>query len=111
MGAALRYSFCGLRTALAGETSFRQETAVLFLLPVAGYFYGLPLAGLLTAMAGWLLVMALELMNMAVEAVCNLVSPGFNPLVKVAKDAGSAAVFLALLVNFGYWLYLACVFG
>jgi diacylglycerol kinase (ATP) len=51
--------------------------------------------------------MVFELMNIAIESVCNLVSPGFHPLVKIAKDAGSAAVFLAMLPNYILWIYLA----
>lgn len=40
-----------------------------------------------------LTMLAIELLNTAIEAVCDLVSPEYNPLVKVAKDCGSAATF------------------
>jgi diacylglycerol kinase (ATP) len=56
------------------------------------------------------MVMALELLNIAVESLCNLVSPDFHPLVKTAKDAASAAVFLAISANALYWIYLVCVY-
>lgn len=48
-----------------------------------------------------LTMLAIELLNTAIEAVCDLVSPGYNKLVKVAKDTASAATFsisLALVV-------------
>lgn len=48
-----------------------------------------------------LVMLAIELLNTAIEAVCDLVSPEYNKLVKVAKDSASAATFsisLALIV-------------
>ncbi len=50
-------------------------------------------------------MLAIELINTAIEAVCDLVSPGYNKLVKVAKDTASAATFsisLALVVAIGF---------
>ncbi len=55
-----------------------------------------------------LVTLAVELLNTAIEAVCDLVSPEFHPLVKVAKDSGSAAtgaLSLALLLLF-FFLFL-----
>ena len=106
MCAALKYSLQGIWAAASGETAFRQEIIVLPCLPVAAYLYGVPPARISIVIAGWLLVMAFELMNMAVESICNLVSPNFHPQVKIAKDTASAAVFLAILANAAYWLHL-----
>ena len=108
--AALKYSLQGILTAARGETAFRQEVLALLGLPIAAYAYGAPPAQIAVIIAGWLLVMAFELMNMAVESLCNLVSPDFHPLVKTAKDAASAAVFLAILANAAYWLHLIRVY-
>ncbi|MDR2051461.1 MAG: diacylglycerol kinase [Deltaproteobacteria bacterium] len=106
MSAAFRISVQGLKTAAKSETAFKQELLALFALPAAAYFCGVRPGGIVAIIAGWLLVMACELLNMAIESVCNLVSPELNPLVKIAKDAGSAAVFLAILGNVVCWLYL-----
>lgn len=110
MLAAFRYSLQGLNAAARSETAFIQEIAALLCLPAAAFLYGVPLAGILIVVAGWLLVMAFELLNMAIESVCNLVSPGVHPLVKIAKDAGSAAVFIAISGNAFYWVYLIVVY-
>ena len=59
--------------------------------------------------AAWLLVMAFELLNAAIESVCNLVSPTYDPLVKKAKDAASAAVMLCIWANMCLWGYLLFV--
>ena len=40
-----------------------------------------------------LTMLAIELLNTAIEAICDLVSPEYNKLVKVAKDTASAATF------------------
>lgn len=105
--AATRYSLQGLALAAKSETAFMQEILALALLPAAAWLYGLPGRVVVLVIAAWLIVMALELLNMAVEAVCNLVSPDFHPLVKTAKDAASAAVFLAISANALFWVYLA----
>ena len=104
--AAAGYSLAGLKAAALTETAFIQEIVVLVCLPIAGWLIGVAPGQIILAVAGWLLVMAVELLNMAIEAVCNLVSPDFHPLVKVAKDAGSAAVFVLITANALYWLYL-----
>ena len=106
MFAATNYSLQGIATAAKSETAFMQEILALFVLPVAAWFYGIPLGSIVVIIAAWLFVMALELLNMGIEAVCNLVSPEFHPLVKVAKDAGSAAVFVAITANAIFWLHL-----
>lgn len=48
-------------------------------------------------------ILSMELINTAIEAVCDLVSPDYNPLIKVAKDCASAATFV---LSFA----LTCVF-
>lgn len=106
MFAATSYSLQGIAAAAKSETAFLQELLALFILPAAAWFFGIPAGTIVIIIAAWLFVMALELLNSAIEAVCNLVSPDFHPLVKVAKDAGSAAVFVAITANAVFWVYL-----
>lgn len=107
MFAATRFSLEGIATAAKTETAFMQEILALFALPALAWLYGIPAGNIIVIIAGWLIVMAIELLNMAIEAVCNLVSPDYHPLVKIAKDAGSAAVFLAITANALHWAFLA----
>lgn len=99
---ATRNSLRGVRDALRA-TSFRQECAVGVLhyaaLCVVPMRFGFRLA---LAMA-WALVLSAELMNSAVEAVVDLVSPEWNPLARQAKDAASAAVFVLLALTAALW--------
>jgi len=102
--AAWGYSLAGLSFALRRETPFRQEFLLYLLLLGALPF--LPIPGLfkLVLLALNTLVLIVELLNSAIEKVVDLASPGYHHLAKQAKDLGSAAVLLALLLALGGWL-------
>ena len=94
---ALGYSMAGIRAALHHEAAFRQEVVLAaVLIPLALW---LPVAGLGKALmiASVLLVLIVELLNAALEAVVDRVSLEMHPMAKRAKDISSAAVLLALL--------------
>lgn len=100
---ALRYSMDGLRAAYTGEDAFRQEVLLAAaLIPLALW---LPVSGLGKALmiASVLLVLAVELINSAIEAVVDRVSLDRHTLSKRAKDLGSAAVLLALINVGAVW--------
>lgn len=102
--AAWGYSWAGLSYALKRETAFRQE-ALLFLLLLPGLVL-LPLPGLQKFLLLCLntLVLIVELLNSAIEKVVNLASPDYHQLAKQAKDMGSGAVLLSLLLALTGWL-------
>ena len=103
---AFHYSRAGLRAAYNAEDAFRQElflTAVLVPLALLLSPNG---AGLALMIGSLLLVLIVELLNSAIEAVVDRVSLEQHPLAKRAKDIGSAAVLLALLNVGVVW---ACV--
>jgi diacylglycerol kinase (ATP) len=100
---ATGYSLDGLRTAYRGENAFRQEVwAALVLLPTA---FVLGRGWIEVALLGGsvLLVLIVELLNSAVEAAIDRVSYELHDLSKRAKDLGSAAVFVSLLLAGGIW--------
>jgi diacylglycerol kinase (ATP) len=101
--AALLYSLNGLRIAFSSEAAFRQEviviaisSTILFFLPMSLVWKGL----LFFATASILVV---ELLNTAIEAVVDKVSPEYHDLAKRAKDIGSAAVFISILLALILW--------
>lgn len=51
------------------------------------------------------MVICLEIMNTAIEKLCNLINPNYNPTIKIIKDVAAAAVLLAAIVS----LAVACV--
>jgi diacylglycerol kinase (ATP) len=94
---AFFYSMAGLRAAFVHEDAFRQETILaLILIPLALW---LPASNIGHALmiGAVLLVLIVELLNSAIEAVVDRVSLENHALSKRAKDIGSAAVFIALL--------------
>ena len=100
---ATRYSLAGLRAAARHEASFRQELMVgvplLLAVPwlAPGRVEGLLMAGSV------LLVWVVELLNSALEALADAVSVSHHPLIGRAKDIGSAAVMLCLLLAALVW--------
>jgi diacylglycerol kinase (ATP) len=99
---ATGYSLQGLRAGW-GETAFRQEAiAALVLLPTA-FWLGEGWVQVALLAGSVLLVMIVELLNTAIETVVDRISPDWHDLSKRAKDVGSAAVLLALLLALGVW--------
>ena len=104
---AIFYSIDGFRTAWKYEHAFRQELMIVvpgvitaLLLPVTAV-ERIALIGVL------LLVLIIELLNSAIEAVVDRVSLDRNPLSKNAKDLGSAAVMLSFLLALVTWGMIA----
>ena len=104
---ATRYSIKGLKAAYQTEPAFRYEIwAMVGLLPIAFWLAetGLQLALLVAALFFVLLV---ELINTAIEAIVDRVGTEFHVLAGLAKDLGSAAVFLALMIALLIWCGIA----
>jgi len=103
---AFGYSLQGLRQTWRTEGAFRQEVLIaLVLVPVACYVSVTPVERVLL-IASWLLVMLVELLNSSIEAVVDRISQERHPLAGHAKDAGSAAVLVALVIAGVTWAVL-----
>jgi diacylglycerol kinase (ATP) len=100
---AFGYSLAGLRVGW-GETAFRQEAlAALVMLPLA-FWLGQTWVEVVLLAGTVLLVMVVELLNTGIEAAVDRIGPEWHELSKRAKDTGSAAVLLSLLLCAGTWL-------
>jgi len=100
---AAKNSWCGLVYAFLEESAFRQElTLCAVLAPVA---FVLPTTSLEKALliSSLLMVLVVELLNSSVEAAIDRISFEHHDLSKRAKDFGSAAVMLALLIALLMW--------
>ena len=103
---ALGYSRDGLQAAYRHEDAFRQEVWLALLLVGVAIFLPQPLLAKGLLIGSVLLVLIVELLNSAIEAVVDRVSLDHHHLAKRAKDIGSAAVLIALLNAAVIW---ACV--
>ena len=101
---ALGYSLAGLRAALRHEAAFRQELALGLPLMLLAPWLAQGRWAALAMIASVVLVLIVELLNSAVEAVADAVSPEQNPLLGRAKDLGSAAVMLSLILAAATWV-------
>lgn len=101
---ATGYSFKGLCYAFRSEAAFRQESmAAAVLIPLALWLDVSPAERILLVMAV-VLVLVVELLNTAIEAVVDRVGVEYHLLAGAAKDTGSAAVFLSLLLCVFTWI-------
>ncbi|MBK7002510.1 MAG: diacylglycerol kinase [Rhodoferax sp.] len=99
---ATGYSVAGIRAGW-GETAFRQEAlAALFMLPLS-LWIGRSWVEIALLTGSVLLVLIVELLNTAIETTIDRIGPEWHDLSKRAKDMGSAAVLLSLLLCVGVW--------
>ena len=102
------YSMAGLSAAVKYEHAFRQELLLVILLLPFAIFLPLSLVEKSLLIASLMLVLIIELLNSAIEAVVDRVSLDQHDLSKRAKDLGSAAVLLSCAIVVVVW---GCVAG
>ncbi len=104
---ATRFSMAGLRAAWVNEAAFRQEvTATLILIP-CGIWLGQNGVERALLIGSCLLVIVVELINSAIEAAVDRVSMDKHRLAGRAKDLGSAAVLVSIVIVFLIWSLIA----
>jgi len=102
--AAFLYSMDGLRYAVRKEAAFRQELIAIAVLMVVLYFLPLSLVSKGVLFLATLLVLIVELLNSAIESVVDIAAPEYHVLAKRAKDLGSAAVMISLVLAGLLWI-------
>jgi diacylglycerol kinase (ATP) len=101
---AFRYSFQGFRHAWREEAAFRQEAMLSLLLIPAGLYCGRSGVERALLVTPVLLILIVEILNSAVEAVVDRSGTERHPLAGMAKDMGSAAVMLSFALLGTVWL-------
>ncbi|MFB2857025.1 MULTISPECIES: diacylglycerol kinase [Aeromonas] len=104
---ATGYSMKGLKSAWINEAAFRQELMLILLLMPLAFWIGDSLNQILLLITISWLVVIVEILNSAVEAVVDRIGSEHHELSGRAKDLGSAAVFIALALNALVWGALA----
>lgn len=100
------YSANGLRAAWKHESAFRQECVICLTLLPASFIVGTTAVERILLVGSLMLVLITELLNSAVEAAVDRVSNEHHTLSGQAKDMGSAAVLLSLLLAAFVWVVL-----
>jgi diacylglycerol kinase (ATP) len=100
---ALKHSYDGLRVTWRTESAFRQEGVLAIVLVPAALFIPVTAVERVMLIGSVLLVLLVELLNSAIEAVVDRISLDRHELSRRAKDCGSAAVLIALVICVTTW--------
>lgn len=100
---AIRFSMDGMKSAWRNEHAFRQELFVIAPAIFAAFFLPITAAETAALIASGIFILIVELMNSAIEAIVDRISLERHPLSKNAKDFGSAAVTLAIVMAVLIW--------
>lgn len=103
--AAASYSLGGARR-LLGEAAFRHELIAFAVVMAVFFLVGATFFQYVAMAILFLLMMAFEAINTAIEEIVDRVSPEISEMGKHAKDLGSFAVFCLILANGGYAMYV-----
>ena len=93
---SLGYAWAGAHHAWRTQRNFRTETGIGALALSAAVWLGADVVPILVCCA---LVLGLEMVNTAFEALVDLAAPTYHPLAKVAKDVAAAAVLVAAALS------------
>lgn len=103
---ATSYSIKGLRFAWKSEAAFREEIMIGPILIIAAFFLGDNSAEIALMVMSYFLVLIVEILNSAIEAVVDRIGTEKHELSGAAKDMGSAAVMLSIGQLIVVWLIL-----
>jgi diacylglycerol kinase (ATP) len=100
---ATGYSWLGLKAAYKHESAFRQEVWLAFIMIPLGFYLGQDWTEKAALICSVLFVLIVELLNSGIEAVVDRVGDEPHKLSGRAKDMGSAAVLIALIITVMIW--------
>ena len=103
---AFGYSFQGFQHAWREEAAFRQEVALSMVVIPLGLYLGRSGVERAVLVGPMLLILVVEILNSAVEAVVDRSGTERHPLAGMAKDMGSAAVMLSFGLLGTVWLLI-----
>ena len=98
------YSWKGFKAAYQHEAAFRQELWLTLVLAPIGYLLGETWQEKAALICSLLFVLVVELLNSGIESVVDRISDDHHELSGRAKDMGSAAVLLALIIAAIIWI-------
>lgn len=101
---ATSYSVKGLSAAWKNEAAFRQEAVAAILAIILAFWLDVDALARILLVGSVVLVIIVEVINSAIEAVVDRIGSEFHELSGRAKDMGSAAVFLTIMLALFVWV-------
>lgn len=99
-----KYALNGLADIYRNETSFRLEVYIISILSILLWFLEISFTSKSILQISLFLPLLVEAINSSIERVVDLVTKDYHELAKTAKDAGSAAVFISIVITTLIWL-------
>jgi diacylglycerol kinase len=93
-------AFHGLRDCVLHEKNFRIQYVIAILIVIAGIFFKLNAIEWILILICFATVLSFEIINSAIEKLCDLVCPDFNLTIKKVKDMAASAVLLSAIISF-----------
>ena len=103
---AAGYSWKGLRAAWQHEAAFRQEAVMALVAIIIACWLDVDAMTRVLLIGSVFLIIIVEILNSAIEAVVDRICSEFHPLAGRAKDMGSAAVLLSIILAVFVWASL-----
>lgn len=103
---AILFSFAGFKAAWKHEEAFRQEVLVFLIATPVAFWLGENKIEIALLIASIVMILVVELLNSAVEAVVDRVGVEYHELAGRAKDICSAAVMLTIMLAVATWLLI-----
>lgn len=94
------FAFQGLKDCLLNEKNFRIQYITALVVTATGISFSLSRMEWISLMICYALVLSLEIINSAIEKLCDLVCPSINPVIKKVKDMCAAAVLVSAIISF-----------
>lgn len=103
---AAGYSWKGIRAAWQHEAAFRQEAVAAIVAILIACWLDVDAVTRVLLIGSVVMVIIVEILNSAIEAVVDRIGPEIHPLAGRAKDMGSAAVLLSIILAISVWAML-----
>lgn len=103
---ATGYSIKGFKAAWKNEAAFRQECALLLVAVILAYLINVTVVERILLIGSVVLIVLTELLNSAIEATVDRIGSEKHELSGRAKDIGSAAVLVAILLALFVWIFI-----
>ena len=102
------FAFNGLKDCILHEKNFQVQFVISIFVIAAGIFFSITKAEWLVILICFSVVLSLEIINSAIEKLCDLVCPEFNLTIKKVKDMSASAVLFSAIISFiiGCFIFL-----
>jgi diacylglycerol kinase len=94
------FAFHGLKDCLLHEKNFQVQLVIALMVAAAGVFLSLSSIEWMIILICFAMVLSLEIINSAIEKLCDLVCPTFNLTIKKVKDMSASAVLFSAIITF-----------